>query len=722
MNKLLMVNSLIKYRNSNVTERILWVDSRNTLAITIDINSNTCPKKIYIEDIIYDIRSGDVEILKNDPWARSIKEEDIDKKDKEKRDKAWEIICTLVDGSEEPKIFIPKKRAELIAKVSTIYGVTDKTIYKYVKRFWQRGKNINALLPDYYKCGGIGKEKTAGEVKLGRPKVFKDILGDGVNVTEDTKKIFRIALAKYYYNTKQNPLTIVYELMRRDFYSEDFKITNGIRVPILKSSCEVPSFNQFKYFFQKEREIRKEISTRKSAKKYLLQNRAILGNSTVEAIGPGSIYQIDATIADVYLVSRYNRNWIIGRPVVYFVIDLFSRSITGLYVGLEGPSWVGAMMALANSAMNKVEYCRQYDIEISEDEWSMQYLPDTIWADRGEMESNMAENMISALHIKIQNMASFRGEQKAVIERFFKTVNTHVKPFLPGFINEDFKTRGSRDYRLDGTLDSFQFTQIMIKIILYHNNHSWLTNYNREEMMISDDIECIPRKLWEWGIANRAGKLRSLPEEIVKLNLMPEGNATINARGIKFRNMYYSSKEALIRKDFEKARNFGSWKIKVSFDPRNMNNIYIRSADGKKFEQCFLLEHQERYLNKTIEEIEYLTLYEKLEKQKNDDTLIQSKSDLMADIETIVKNAEKETKEAQVKGESKKRKIESIRENRKIEKLLNRETEAFELNKISNGMAQVIPIKESNEDKDNSNEDIEILRRKQRERINGKNE
>ena len=83
---------------------------------------------------------------------------------------------------------------------------------------------------------------------------------------------------------------------------------------------------------------------RRSAKKYEQENRPIMGSSTAEALGPGSIYQIDATVADVYLVSQFNRNWIIGRPVVYGVIDVFSRLVTGIYIGLEGPSWVGAMM------------------------------------------------------------------------------------------------------------------------------------------------------------------------------------------------------------------------------------------------------------------------------------------------------------------------------------------------------------------------------------------
>lgn len=96
--------------------------------------------------------------------------------------------------------------------------------------------------------------------------------------------------------------------------------------------------------------------------------RGLLSTSAAETWGPGARYQIDATLADVYLVSRLKRDRI-GRPVLYIVIDVFSRMIVGIYVGLEGPSWVGAMMALANTAADKVAYCRQFGREIELEDW-----------------------------------------------------------------------------------------------------------------------------------------------------------------------------------------------------------------------------------------------------------------------------------------------------------------------------------------------------------------
>ncbi|MBW4573588.1 MAG: hypothetical protein KME31_38255 [Tolypothrix carrinoi HA7290-LM1] len=56
--------------------------------------------------------------------------------------------------------------------------------------------------------------------------------------------------------------------------------------------------------------------------------------------------------------SAINRSWIIGRPTLYLVIDVFSRLIVGFIVTLEPPSWLGAMLALENATADKVFFCQ----------------------------------------------------------------------------------------------------------------------------------------------------------------------------------------------------------------------------------------------------------------------------------------------------------------------------------------------------------------------------
>jgi hypothetical protein len=139
--------------------------------------------------------------------------------------------------------------------------------------------------------------------------------------------------------------------------------------------------------------------------------------------GPCHRFEIDATIADIYLVSRFNRHWIIGRPVVYVVVDVFSALIVGLFVGLEGPSWNGARHALFNAFTDKQAYCAAHGVEIRPEEWPCHHLPQEIMADRGEMLGAAAEGMVSGLHINLAIAPSFRPDWKSVVESRFRLLN-----------------------------------------------------------------------------------------------------------------------------------------------------------------------------------------------------------------------------------------------------------------------------------------------------------
>ncbi len=714
MEKLIVVNSIIHWEKEQRIERLLWIDRLREFTFTIDIYKNQySPNLRYINDIIDDLNNDDAVLFEEDPWFKVIREEDINEKNKERRDRAWQTISYIINACGEPNIYDSRIRSKYIKKASERFQISDRSIYEYFKRYWQRGLTKNALLPDYHNCGCKGIEKNVGKKKRGRPR--KDYKGEGVNVDEETKKIFRLAVKKFYYTTTENSLTTAYELMRKEYYSEGYRYENGVKKSILLDSKEVPTFGQFRYWFEKERNLQKEVSARTSAKRYHLENRAILGDSTQEALGPGSIYQIDATIADVYLVSRYNKNHIIGRPIVYAVIDVFSRMIVGIYIGLEGPSWIGAMMALINATTDKVKFCNEYGISIEPKEWSIYYLPESIVADRGEFEGNIVESLISGLNIKISNTASYRGDMKAIVERYFRTINTKIKPFVPGFVGGDFAKRGGKDYRLDAKLDIYQFTRLMIKCVLYHNNHHYLSTYSREEMMIEDDISPIPINLWNWGIINRAGRLRYVDEEIVKLNLLPQDTATVTSQGIKFKGMLYGSEKALKERWFEKARNRGSWKVDIVYDPRNMDYIYILD-DTRSFDKGFLLSHEDRFMGKTLEEIEYLLAYERMKYEGNQYKELQAKIDLISDIEAIVKEAEQQVINDKEIGISNASRLKGIGQNRSREKMINRKSEYIELDRkeISNeGKVVYINSEEDNDFAD----DFKLLKQIQKERF-----
>lgn len=187
-------------------------------------------------------------------------------------------------------------------------------------------------------------------------------------------------------------------------------------------------------------------------KKYERNNREILDSSKSEITGPGNAYQIDATIADVYLVAQENPKRIIGRPVLYFVTDTFSRMIVGYAVTLEGPSWAGVMSALYNTINKKAELCKYYGVQIKETDWPCSGVPSKILADNGEMRSKASDGLITGLGITVANASSWRPDYKGIVENSFRLFHGTTKPILPGAVYPDMRERGGPDYALDAMI------------------------------------------------------------------------------------------------------------------------------------------------------------------------------------------------------------------------------------------------------------------------------
>ena len=548
-----------------------------------------------------------------------------------------------------------------------------QNLYAYLARYWKGGKTPNAFIPEYKKRGARGRQRVGTEKRLGRPSHAESAFGKVLD--ENDFHNFEKAIKKYYLTRKELSFQATYEKMLSDSYSVAVKDNGDAEHWHLLPPGEVPSIRQFRYWYQKNRNLRTEIQKRKGDAKYELSSRSVLGKSDYGQMGPGSKYQIDATVGDIYLVSQFDRANIIGRPVMYFVIDVFSRMVTGMYIGLEGPSWVGAMMAIANAASDKVAYCREYGISIAAEEWPCYHIPAVILGDRGEMESKNADNLVSMLGVRIENAPPYRADLKGIIEQHFRTINSNATVFLPGRVKPDMAERGGKDYRLDAKLDIRQFTTIIIKCVLYYNNSHYMESFEKSSRMMEAGVESVPLKLWNWGCRCCPGTLRVFPEEKVKLALMPTENANVTGKGVRFKGLYYSSQEMVDGLWFEKARSKGSYRLKVSYDPRDMGKIYAWDQENEIPLPCYLLGWEKKYTGKQLGEVQYEQEKEKREKKRHQAQETEAKINLGREIDSIIKDAEKlsSTQENRPKSE----RIAGIRENRKEEREQIRKQEAF---------------------------------------------
>jgi putative transposase len=610
----LIENILIEFKDKAgkclTIERVLWIAKDKNECVTINIlEEKPDPKSYSCEYILEAIDNLQAKVLTYDPYLMNKVIKEPNEKDKRLRDKAWKRIKDIVDI--EPNIYSKQERGEMIGELIKTNGYYSKTLNNDLRRYWKGGKTINALLPYFSNCGapGIGRESKTGKKRGRKSKIQKIISKElGVNVNEEMKKIFRLAIKLHYNDTRKNPLSYAYETMIKQFFHIGYELKGGKEVPVIPPQEELPTLAQFKFYFYKERKLKEVLIKREGERNFNLKNRAAVGNAGLRASGPGSVYEIDATIGDFQLVHSINRKPI-GRPVIYYVKDVFSRIIAGMYIGIENASWVGGMLAFENASTDKVEFCKKFGINITLDEWPCMHLPRSLTADRGEFEGYNSNRLNDMLGVRPDNTPPYRGDFKPFIEQHFRIMNNKGKPIIPGVVTTAVKERGVKDSRLNAVLSIKEFTKIMILLVLDYNN-SIVKDYPMNIDMLKENLVPTPLNLWNWGMQNRYVGLHVKTRDQIRLALMPRGTATVtHDKGIFFnkKKIGYTCEEIENDGWFEKARQ-KRWKVPISFDPRNQEYIYILREEKFEYIPCKLLPEFEAYIDLFDEEIELTQL------------------------------------------------------------------------------------------------------------------
>ncbi len=709
--------------------RIVWINQDGRFAQYVSLSIGVAmPHPIRVSDIQFALENG---FMANgdDPFARVVDESEIPESYKLIRERKWQIVTYVWDKNRE-RALLKKERPKLFEEAAKIFDVHPMDVRRTMSRFWQRGMVPNALLPDFDKRGSKGIQKADTTSKRGRPRerVGADAEIPGINITEDVKDKIRESIAIYYLSKSKPTVKDTYNQMLSRYFSDN-SYKNGEKKSIIWEADRIPSYHQFYYWLRQFTNTKDNILGREGEREFALRYRELLGDTTAEAFGPGFKYQIDATIADVYLVSKVNPKYIIGRPVLYLVIDVFSRMVVGMYAGIEGPSWVGAMMAFDNIVADKVEFCKQYDIKIRSEDWPSSLLPERLLADRGEFEGICPESIIRNLGITIENTPPYRGDLKGIVERHFRTTNDRIKRRLPGAVKKAVRERGEADYRLDAQLNIEDFIKVMIHEVIRHNT-SVMEQYSKSMLEISDSVRSVPVKIWDWGVKNRRCGFVARDRDFVRLSLMPREKATITREGIKFHGIYYSCDMAIREGWFINPKRTS---LQVAYDPRRLDHIYIPDISGKGYTKCFPVANSKKFGSMSYDDYVMLQKYLEEEKASLKASKTQREIDTDGEIQKIVRQAKKRAETCEQGDMCKTEKLRNIRSNRAVERELRHDEEGFELGSEQTGKkddnrqqskeAEIVAFTEGKKRKtqsDYEDEILDLLKRKGDEKLGGK--
>ncbi|MFM0100996.1 hypothetical protein PQQ87_35745 [Paraburkholderia nemoris] len=304
------------------------------------------------------------------------------------------------------------------------------------------------------------------------------------------------------------------------------------------------------------------------------RGRTPRGHALQHCRGPGHVFMIDATIADVYLVSCFDRTLVVGKPTVYFVIDLWSRMIVGLHVSFRPPSFEGAALALENMVSPKAEFCAQYGFTITTEDWPCEYLPTRFHCDRGceYRQSPPWKRIGEVLAVGIDNSAAFEPFWRGVIERRFGIIPLIVQRHGYGIVEAHRDKPRDFNCAVDALWTRSEFIRELLRAIhLYHRTPISGDIYTPEEMVTSGTPNT-PLERWNWGVNHSLAMLQSCAVDEIRHAVLPDTDATITSSGLRVNNADYKSDSGMEHY----ATTYGrapDRKVKVLYNPDEMSQI-----------------------------------------------------------------------------------------------------------------------------------------------------
>ena len=480
------------------------------------------------------------------------------------------------------------------------YATRHATL-KIIRRHLQGGMHPHIHVPAYRKRGGSGR-RILGASVIGRPPVYGT--RKSFNMTEEDRAWLREAVKKYYFGNPHNSLRDAVDVGIGQIFATSFEIRDGVAYPVY-DPAQVPSLRQarsVKDDYVKEIGYEKAEQLRKGEHRHLLTGRATEGRAA-DLARHQAIMQIDAAQVPIELVSE-DRKRLIGDGYMYIITNVRDGYIVSVSY-LPGPgSYLGLMQALEISIQNKVEFCAEYGITITENEWFAEHQPEVYMTDLGpEFTSDDLKRAMKDINSEIDFTGRARPDMKGIVEAIINTVKSWVKD-VPGAWGRTEDTRKSKAEREAGVTPS-DLMEMLITIVMAINHSSWRGRAAIDFEMAKAGVPFIPHEMFMHNLAYHSGALRRPPYAWAKKCYTPTVEATVTKRGIKFPGLelHYTCKRAVDEAWFSQARVRGHRKVTLAYDPRNISTAFLVDEATDSWEPCQLTKGDKDYEGWCLQEV-----------------------------------------------------------------------------------------------------------------------
>jgi len=611
----LLVNQVIKSTGKKQAVKLLIVDvceETNQIAVS-DLSEKPVgrPIKYTVEHVEKMIRTKKWEFDSHDfPDYIYRSDGDIPKTYLVTRDERYNAIKPLLEDDDQLHRYLYSDSSRIVNQLMEMSKRSKKYITQSINRYFAMGGFKNSLLPGYYNCGTNFElqddvivlendevclaNKAGRKTKYGAP--YRSITkADVIKIKKFSTKIKngqQVVLADLYADFCGENLSV--KIKPKGAPEEDiaapFRMILGRHHRFSSRAFK----RQLNKFYSKLDWIRKRVGN----KSYERDKAGKPGVAHKGLRGPTSRYEIDSTVADLYIRYAYsNKALSIGRPIIYFVIDTMTGMIVGVHVCFHGPDWSGASQALLNAFSDKVAFCKQFGLVISEEDWPCHHICRELTGDRGaeNNDKNLAALVKGKIGISIVNLNAYhRADCKGTVEKTFNVTTSKIITFEAGKVDKVHKYEDQHASRR--ALYTYEeFMKVLIKSVIHTNNTSERINGRNFEME-RDDVGFTSRDAWVYGLS-RSVITPTIPREKLLFALLPEETATIRAQGVYFRGLFYCSKAFVKLGKLDEAKNLGRTRINIRYSTICTDAIWWRDSTTGLLHKLELTDRSEAYKN-----------------------------------------------------------------------------------------------------------------------------
>lgn len=571
------------------------------------------PFKVPADQIWEQIERGELEVHEHHfPPELEIPDEEIPEKYVIDRDKALDAISPLVYNDENLNRYLFGDPSGILDQLTSRSNRSKKYIATCINRYFRYGGFKNSVMPQYFNCGKnytlpkepkiLKNNEICLKSKRGRPTKY-GTPHRGIT-QKDIDQIERFS--KKIPNGERQIIQKLYESYCKEFHTTYITVKYSDEgqpqkpIAILDKPNHLisePSFRrQLKKFVPNIEFIRKEVGSIA----YERDHKGKTGLAREGLRGAASRYEIDATVADVYIRYPFTNecNLATGRPIIFLVADTYSSMIVGVHVSFSGPNWAGASQALFNAMTDKVSFCKKYGVKIEHSDWPCDLVCREITFDRGgENTDGRMEGIIKArTGISIINMNAYhRGDMKGTVECAFKTTQEKSIRFEAGKVVK-VPSKEAQHASQKAIYTYEEFMKILIRTII-NRNKSQIRKDNHNFEMSRDNVGFTPLDIWNWSRENIIHRPK-VSDANLRMAFLTEDKATVRGNGIYFRGLMYSSNYVIAEKWLDKAKSDGHFGIKIRYLESDTNHIWYYENKSNSIITLDLLDRSEAYKNR----------------------------------------------------------------------------------------------------------------------------